>query len=100
MAEFHGILPFPFLMSRQFTGGWVGWEVAKTLVRTLMITTGAHTMAHATLVGHKNVQQAAGKILGPHHLISTPNWCHCSSHDFGGLAKCSPENRPAKHLIH
>ena len=29
-----------------------------------------HTMTHATLVGHRDVQSVVGAILGPHNLIS------------------------------
>ena len=50
-------------------------------------------MAHATLVGHRDVQSAVGAILGPHHQITTLHWCHCSSHDFGDVAKCPPEKQ-------
>ena len=31
----------------------------------------AHTMAHATLVGHT---EAVGEILGPYHLICVLHW--------------------------
>ena len=58
----------------------------------------AYIMAYATLVGHRDVQSAVGAILGPYHLISTLHWCHYSSCDFGGLAKCLPEKQTSKHL--
>ena len=58
-----------------------------------MMLIGAHTMTCATLVGHSDVQSAVGAILGPHHLISTLHWCHCSSHIFGGLTKCPLEKQ-------
>ena len=47
-------------------------------------------MAHATLIGHKDVQSAARSILGPHFLIGSLHWCYYSSHYFGGSAKCPP----------
>ena len=53
-------------------------------------TKGTHTMAHATLVGHRDVQSAVGAILGPYHLISALHLC---SHDFQGSAKCLPEKQ-------
>ena len=31
---------------------------------------GAHTMAYATLVGHRDVLSAVGAILGPYHVIT------------------------------
>ena len=34
-----------------------------------MMPIGAHTMAHALLIGHKEVQSAVRVILGPYHLI-------------------------------
>ena len=39
-----------------------------------MTPIGTHTMAHATLEGHRDVQPAMGAILGPHHLISALHW--------------------------
>ena len=33
-----------------------------------MTPIGIHTMAHAILIGHRDVQSAVGAILGPHHL--------------------------------
>ena len=32
-------------------------------------------LAHATLVGHRDVQSAVEAILGFHHLITTLHWC-------------------------
>ena len=55
--------------------------------------TPAHTMAHATLVGHRDIQSAMGAILGSHHLISALHWCYCSSCDFGESAKSPPEKQ-------
>ena len=77
MYELHDLC-YSFLMSGQLTEVWmgwggrtVGWEVTKTpTFRATMTPTGTHTMAHTTLVGHKDVQSAVGEILGPHHLIS------------------------------
>ena len=31
----------------------------------------AHTMVHATLVGHRDIHSTVGTVLGPHHLIVT-----------------------------
>ena len=62
--------------------GWAagtGWDI----LGAAMTPVGAQTMTHALLVGHI----AVGAILGPHHPIGTFHWCHCSSRDFGGLAK-------------
>ena len=42
--------------------------------------------------GQRDIQSAVGAILGPYHLSGALHWCHCSSCDFGGLAKCAPEN--------
>ena len=50
-------------------------------------------MAHATLIGHKDVQSAVGAILGPDFLIGSLHWCYRSSHDFGGSVKCPPEKQ-------
>ena len=55
-----------------------------------MTSIGAHTLAHATLVGHRSVQSAVGAVLGPRYLISV---LHCSSHDFEGSAKCPLEKQ-------
>ena len=82
-------------MSGQLTEGMgEGWAVSKPLVRTpfgaAMVPVGVHTMAHTILVGHRDVQSAVGAILDPHHLISALHWCHYSSRDFGGPAKCPP----------
>ena len=49
-----------------------------------MMSIGTHTMAHAMLVVHRNIQSAVIVILGPYHLISALQWCHCSSRDFVG----------------
>ena len=35
-----------------------------------MMPIGAHTVAHATLVGYIDVQSAVETILGPSHLVS------------------------------
>ena len=48
---------------------------------------GAHTLAYVTLVGQRDFQSEVGVTLGPHHLISSLHWCHCSSHDFGGSSR-------------
>ena len=53
----------------------------------------AHTMAHATFLGHRDIQLTVEAILGPHHLISILHWYHCSNHGFGGLAKCPLERQ-------
>ena len=97
MVESHGILLFYFNVSIAYRGGEMGsrveWEVAKTtswgILGAAMMPIGTHAMAHALLVGHK----AVGAILGPHHPFGTLHWCHCSSCDFGGLAKCPPEKQ-------
>ena len=48
-------------------GGWGGrWQKTHGAAMTL---TGNHTMAHATVVGYRDVQSAMEAILGPHHLI-------------------------------
>ena len=49
-----------------------------------------HTMAQATLIGHRDVQSAVGAILSPHCLIGAYYPCHDFSYDFGGSAKYSP----------
>ena len=54
---------------------------------------GFQTMAYATLVGHRDVQLAAGAILGTHHLISALHWCHHSNQDFRRLAKYVPTRK-------
>ena len=83
-------------------GGWDGYRVGSGVgglgdgkipfgIATMPI--GAHTMAHATSVGDIDIQSVVGTTLGPHHLISALHWCHCSSHDFGGLEKCPPEKQ-------
>ena len=86
--------------------GWVGWVeswwwgVAKPPLGHFWSSHDAnrhpqsHTMAHATLVGHRDVQSAVGTILGLHRLISALHWSHCSNHDFGELAKCPSESGP------
>ena len=50
---------------------------------------GTHAMVHALLVGYTAVEA----ILEPHHQIGTFHWCHCSSCDLGGVAKCPPEKQ-------
>ena len=65
-----------------------GWEVAKTLPLEQLCT---HTTAHATLIGHRDVQSAIGAILGSHHPPDVHYWSHGSSCDFGWSAKCPPE---------
>ena len=94
MDEFHGI--FAVLLCQDSSQrGWVeGGRWQKPLVRTpfgaAMMPVGVHTMTHAILVGHRDVQSAVGAILDPHHLISALHWCHYFSRDFGGSAKCPP----------
>ena len=57
-----------------------------------MMLIGAHTMAHVTLVGHRDDQSAVGAILGPYHLINALYWCHCSGHD-QRVRKCPPQKQ-------
>ena len=53
-------------------GGWDGWragggegyEVVNPTTGAAIMPIGGHTMAHATLVGHRGVQFAVGAILG------------------------------------
>ena len=58
-----------------------------------MTPIGVHTTAHATLLGHSDIQSAVAAILGPYHPIGAPHWCHHSSRDFGGQAKYPPEKK-------
>ena len=39
-------------------------------------------------VPHWKATEAIRAILGPHHPVGALNWCHRSSHDLGGSAKC------------
>ena len=68
--------------------GWVGWAVGIGwgILGTAMTPVGAHTMDHALLVGHVAMMQYI-VIISIYHPIGTLHWCHCSSRDFGGLAK-------------
>ena len=47
-----------------------------------------HKMAYSTLIGHRDVHSEVGEVIGSHHLISA---LHCSTHEFGGSAKCLKE---------
>ena len=77
--------------------GWGGrWQ--KLLVRTSLEHLRPHTMAHATLIGHTDIQSAVGIVLGPHHQIGNLLWCHCSNRYFGGLEKCPPGKQTSEHL--
>ena len=55
--------------------GGMGWVVANPLFRTPLEHPWLHTMAHITLIGHRDVQSAVGTILCPYHLIGA---LHCS----------------------
>ena len=90
MDEFCGI----FLLFFQYSLGGMGGEVEqcemggvgggkKSWLEHPRSNHDIHTMAHATT-------EAVGTILGPQHLISAINGCHCFSCDFSGSEKFPP----------
>ena len=79
--------------------GWNGWMAAGQWswmggrVRTPLQQPRCPHNGPCTLVGHREDQSAVGVILGPYHIISALHWCHCSSCNFVGSAKYSPQKQ-------
>ena len=82
MAEIHG----SFLMPVELTEGWVGLVVGWGGVGAGKNPIAAMTPTQWPML-HWYATKTVVAILGPHHLIGTLHWCHCSSHDFGRLVK-------------
>ena len=61
----------------------MGWAagIVWGIIGAAVTLIGAHTMAHALLVGN------GGSGSNPRSPIGTLHLYHCSSHDFGGSAK-------------
>ena len=94
MAEFHGILLFFFNVSIAYReGGWDGVGGGKNY--QLGHPCSSYDASRHPHNGpcHTSRPHSSKSNLSPHHTIGTLHWCHCSGHDFEGLAKFPAEKQ-------